>query len=504
MAKNKTLILLSITILLMSIMYYVLSHSKKTYSANFTSASATLSNARFSYRAGVSSGTTGTSVVNIDGSANADNDTDHLFPKDVVCISNATEDGCTGSVTYTVANIVDTDTFNTTGALGATLLSTDYVVATQSGSLAISFTTATEVPIGGTLLITIPATISGAGNANDGIPDTAATTGDNGFDLSTIATGDVTVSDIAGCTSAGWGSATVTAGNGTATDHTISFTRASATCAASKAITVTIDSAPGIINPAPLTTHTQGQADAYQINIKTRDGGTNTLDQSDVIVAPVEGVLISATIDETLSLTIAGVTADTGSYCGVTRTASSPDTTAMSVPWGSLSPTYLAATHNTNHQLTVSTNATGGYKVYTEENDQMGKDGVTCTGASAGESVDCIRDTACGGTPCTHVTAQDWGADPSSYPGLGYSLEDVAGAGTDAYFEFDDTGTFYAKQFADQEASEARADTGAEIMSNAGPVSGSSAYVCYRIDITGTQPAGYYYNKVKYTAVPTF
>ena len=41
-------------------------------------------------------------------------------------------------------------------------------------------------------------------------------------------------------------------------------------------------------------------------------------------------------------------------------------------------------------------------------------------------------------------------------------------------------------------------------MSNAGPVSGSAAYVCYRIDITGTQPAGYYYNKIKYTAVPTF
>ena len=501
MAKSKALII-PLVIAIIALGFYFVYPSKKLYSANFTSASATLSNARFSYKAGVASGTTGTSVVNIDTSANADNDTDHLFPKDVICISNATEDGCTGSTTYTVANIVDTDTFNTTAALGATLLATDYVVATQSGSLTISFTTATEVPIGGTLLITIPAVVSGAGNANDGIPDTAATTADNGFDLSTIATGDVTVSDITGCTSAGWGSATVTAGNGTATDHTISFTRAGATCAPNKAITVTIDSAPGIINPAPITSHTQGQADAYQINIKTRDGGTNVLDQSDVTVAPVEGVLISATVDETLSFTVAGITTDSGSYCGVTRTASSPDTTAMSVPWGSLSPTYSAATHNTNHQLTVSTNATGGYKVYAEENDQMGKDGVACTGAEAGESVDCIQDTACGATPCTHVTARDWGADPSSYPGLGYSLEDTSG--TDAYFEFDDSGTFYAKQFADQEAVEVRSDAGAELMSNAGPVSGSAAYVCYRIDITGTQPAGYYYNKIKYTAVPTF
>ena len=488
----------------MALGYYFVKSFKKTHSANFTAASATLSNARFSYKAGVASGTTATSVVNIDGSGNADNDTDHLFPKDVVCITNATEDGCTGEVTYTVANIVDTDTFNVTGALGATLLATDYVVATQSGSLAISFTTATEVPIGGTLLITIPAPLSGSGNANDGIPDTAATPADNGFDLSTIATGDISVSDIAGCTGADWGSATVTAGDGDSTDHTIEFTRATSTCAASKAVTVTIDSAPGIINPAPLTTHTQGQADAYQINIKTRDGGDNTLDQSDVTVSPVEGVFISATVDETLSFTVAGVTTDSGSYCGITRTASSPDTTAMSVPWGTLSSTYLAATHNTNQQLTVSTNSSSGYKVFAEENDQMGKDGKVCT-AAAGEADDCIQDTVCGGTPCTHVTLQDWGADPASYPGLGYSLEDVSGAGTDAYFEWDDSGaTFNAKQFADQEATEARADSGAELMANTGPVAGSSVYVCYRIDITATQPAGYYYNKVKYTAVPTF
>ena len=64
--------------------------------------------------------------------------------------------------------------------------------------------------------------------------------------------------------------------------------------------------------------------------------------------------------------------------------------------------------------------------------------------------------------------------------------------------------TFNAKQFADQEAAESRSASTAHLMVNAGPVDSSSAYVCYRIDITATQPAGYYFNKVKYTAVPTF
>ena len=63
---------------------------------------------------------------------------------------------------------------------------------------------------------------------------------------------------------------------------------------------------------------------------------------------------------------------------------------------------------------------------------------------------------------------------------------------------------FNAKQFADIEATESRSASTAHLMTSSAPVDSSSAYVCYRLDITATQPAGYYYNKVKYTAVPTF
>lgn len=504
MAKKK-IIVLALLLVFSGLLYRFFNPIGKTHSANFTSASATLSNSRFSYRAGITSGTIAESLVTIDGSGNADNTTAHLFPKDVVCFANALEEGCLGDISYTVANILAGGvTFNTTIPLTTTLESDGYVVATQSGSLTMTFTTATEVPIGGNLLITIPA-VKTAGMTNDGIPDTAATIATNGFDIQTIADSDISISDIASCVGADWGTAVITAGNGT-TDHTIEFTRATSTCAASKAITVTIDNDPGIINPAPLTTHTQGQADSYQINIKSRDGGDNTLDNSDVSVAPVEGVLISATIDEVLSLTVAGVTADSGSYCGITRDATSPDTTATSVPWGTLSPTYNDKKNNTNHLLTVSTNATAGYYLYAEENDQMGKDGVACSGATAGEADDCIQDTVCGAVECTHQTFKDWGADPSSYPGLGYSLQGVTNP-TDAIFDWNGAGesdVFNAKQFADIEASESRSASTAQLMTNAGPVDSSSAYVCYRIDITATQPAGFYFNKVKYTAVATF
>ena len=78
-------------------------------------------------------------------------------------------------------------------------------------------------------------------------------------------------------------------------------------------------------------------------------------------------------------------------------------------------------------------------------------------------------------------------------------------SGTDAKLLFNESSrAFSSKTPADQEASESRSDTSAEIMTSSVPVSGSSVYACYRIAIGGTQPAGYYYNKIKYTAVPTF
>ena len=135
------------------------------------------------------------------------------------------------------------------------------------------------------------------------MPDTNSTVATNGFDLSTVAAADISVT---GCTDADW-NATETITCGTSSDnHTIRIDRQTSTCAASSAITVAIDSSPGVINPAPINSgHTQGTADVYEINVKTRDGADATLDNSDVKVAPIEGVFVSATVDETLSFAVA-------------------------------------------------------------------------------------------------------------------------------------------------------------------------------------------------------
>ena len=473
-----------------------------------TTASITLGNSRLSYKAGVS-GTpaAGQTTVDIDTSGNSDNDTDHLFPNDVFCFPDAGENGCSDNRTYTAQTITDTDTFTFTPSLVGALEATDYVVASASGAWTITFTTATEIPIDGYMVVTIPAK-----NANtvpcDGIPDHNSSIATNGFDLGKsggpagqiVAAGDVSVT--AGCTPGNWDTTeTITCGT-SSTDHTIRIDRTTTTCAAGSAITISIDAAPGIINPAPITSgHTQGAADTYTVDVTTWDDDTVdvALDSVDIKVAPVEAVLVSTTVDETLSFTVSAVTT-AATACGVNPDV---DTTATSVPYSTLAATETF--YDAAHDLQVSTNAQGGYAVTTVHTDQLGKDGGACTG-DVGESSDCIQDTTCDGTTCTHLAAavDDW--ETSTNNGFGFSLD--SSDGTDAAWEWDGTsGTcdgagsdFCAAQFADQEDSQAAVT----VMSNANQVSSKNIYVCYRISVSDTQPAGYYQSIVRYTATATF
>lgn len=486
-------------------------------SASFTTAYATMSNSRFSYVAGVASGTSGASNVTIDTSGNPDKDVDHLFPKDNVCFAPALLFGCRDNKAYEVTSTegADGDQFTISTPLGTSLGATDLVVATQSGTITLTATLANTVPDGGDIYITLP--MADSIDGNDGFPDYNTTVATSGFDLNGIAAANLAISTSTSgtCNNAHWsvGSATITEGSGT-TDHTIRIDRSGSSCEAnSTVLTITLgDSSIGIVNPAPMNAaRTQGAADEYTINIKTRDNTDATIDNSNVMVAPVESVLISATVQETLSFAIAGVASSTEA-CGA-GASTDVTTTAMAVPWGTISSS--ATFYDAAQQLTVSTNANNGYAVTIQENDQMGKDGAACSGVapSAGHytftgPTTCIRDTVCSGSTCSESAGYDW-TDAATYPGLGYSINNVGGD-TDAAFLYSSNdpcttsagaGTFCARQIADvTEGSE----TPNNVMYKTGPTDTADAYVCYRISIPGTQPAGYYYNKVRFTAIPRF
>lgn len=237
-------------------------------------------------------------------------------------------------------------------------------------------------------------------------------------------------------------------------------------------------------NPAKVAT--VGTADTPTITIGGTFAGTG-----DVLVAIIEGVAVSVTVDESLSFSIVGVANATCDTEFTTLTGPDTVTTDAAVPFGTLATETFS---HACHDLTISTNAAGGYTITGEENTSLLRTG-------AGDTT--IDDTIGDGGTATESTAAAWSTATNN--GFGYSCEDSGGSQGDCAIS---ASTNY-KQFACL-GSDAQCDvsTGAEtiqtIASNAGPVSSKVSTIEYKLSIDGVQPAGTYSNIVTYIATPTF
>lgn len=456
-------------------------------SGSLTSGLDTLSNSRLSYYAKVSGAyNLGVSFFTIQSSSNPDNNTSHLFPRDTVNIGN--------NLSMTVATSSAATQFSTTANTTAQLADGDPVTATQSATHTITFTTTSAVtnPV---FRVYIPAGTNTA-TSNDGGVDGGATAG---FDLNLLnanATGNITCLSN-GTVSPQWGeySATpsATIGNNT---HAVECHYHGA-LAASQNVTFTIGNTVKLINPAPRSTHTQGTADTYTIKIKEYQYPAMTeVDTINATVSPVEGVLVSATINPSLTFSIAGQGIAT--RCGV---STSVVTTATSVPFGELtgSDTFYDAAH----LISAATNATSGYTIKLAEDDDLRKPG-TSTYINVG--------TCDSGATCSTTSKGQWQTAAGNY-GWGYSLQTVSGSPTLAFNYSDVTGgncggssTYCAKAFACNNVSGSCAATTAEqtIASSTGPTSTQTFYTCYRLNYGPTQNTGYYQTRLLYYALATF
>ncbi|MBM3208751.1 hypothetical protein FJZ40_00455 [Candidatus Shapirobacteria bacterium] len=425
----------------------------------------TLSNSRLSYFARVSgtiaTGATSITIKTTDSPPDAN--TSHLFPGDTVKIGPAS------NTTRTVGAILNSTSFDITSGLATGVVVTDPIIATQSATHTVSLTNAGELT-NGAVRVSIPSASSGY---NDGLPD------QTGFDMGAVTASDVTCPTGGGVTS--WESATATA----AASFNTFECRFNGTLSASQALTFTIGGTNKLINPAPASGHVQGTADTYGTKVELLDytTGYTVVETATVKTAMIESVLVTVTVPMSITFTVAGL--GLSSYCGQTTDVT---TTFSSIPFGSVS---LTTFYEGAQRLTVSTNSPTGYSVTLEEDNQLGKDGGTTTE---------IPDTSCGASACTHTTAAEWNS--TVYDGLGYSLD-----GTDAAFQHDDSGrSFNAKQIACTSAAGTcgTQDTSQTIMSKNSPVSSDIVDVCFRLNVSGTQTAGAYRNKVMYIATPLF
>lgn len=454
------------SILALSTQSFFLINPKELDSANLTAVADTLSTSRLSFYASLGVGhTAGVSMIKISTSGMPSTTTANLFTGDTVFIGDA----ATGT-SYTVDDIYDTDEFTITAGLGAgDNDSGDLVIATRSATHTVTFTPATSIA-NGAFRILIP---SGANANSDGIPN------HDGFDYSTAVGVGATAPTGGGVTSWETATATASAGTGCTAGNHCFEARYNGTNNASGTFTFYINR---LINPAPATGHSAGSADTYTVTIQhlgDRLNNYQVVDSTTVKIAVVESVRVTATVDPTITFTLAAVGVGATS-CGVPADIA---TTATAVPFGTMA---LNTFKNLAQTLTVSTNAVGGYAVTTIENDQLGKDGGTAT---------FIADTDCDGEDCTTSSATEWNTGTDN--GFGYSLDNDDA--TSIEFQYSD-GTFFARPFpatADPESPQ-------RLFYSAAVANAENANVCYRLTVGATQAAGDYENNITYTATATF
>lgn len=279
----------------------------------------------------------------------------------------------------------------------------------------------------------------------------------------------------------------------------ITFTNGSTAIAASSEVCVQIgtNATEGTTGDQQITNASKEGVGVGTANIKTVaiSGTLGNDDTGTALVAIVEGITVSVTVDESMSFVIAGVT---NANCDTTFSAlGGPDTitTSAAVPFGTIAT--FDTFYHACHDLNVSTNAATGFSITAEENQSLLR--------TAGDSNDkTIDDSSCDATGCTSAVDRPW-TDASTYNGFAYTCRksDDTGQGecsittTDQYKRFACTGATAICDPADSLSATA-------VVSSSAAISGSSSRVEYKLSIDGVQPAGYYTNTVTYIATPTF
>ncbi len=230
-----------------------------------------------------------------------------------------------------------------------------------------------------------------------------------------------------------------------------------------------------------LTNPTSAPGGTYYIEINTYSDDTcaTLVDSAVIAFVTVPGVLVSATVDSTLSFTVAGIASST-SYKGAFSTSDRCTDTATAVTFGSPSqPLAINTNYDCAQSLTTSTNSNGGYQV-TVQGKQTSGDFLHML---SNPSQTITNHTGTNGSPAS---------SPSSGESFGYTTNDTVLSGTANRFTTADD------LFAGLTTSPA------EVVYNATAIANDTKNIGYRLRFDGLTEAGTYQGTLVYTCTPVF
>lgn len=462
---------------------------QESRSASLTSVSVTLSNSRLSFRGRLASGNADdasqVTIVTTAGS-NPSTSSAQLQEADQVLIGEADSLG-----TYTVTNTSPDAYFSVTPVLlSGDADAGDDVVATQSATHTVRFTTANAVA-NGKFRILVPAHPTDAA-ANDGIPDGGYFDYGTGTPTVTCPSSPAEYTFAAGVSFPSY----VTLAGNKYHSYECSYTGTGAIGTAFDGVFNDVITINSIINPAPRDNHTLGTADSHKVIVQHLNSVGDVVDTTTSAIGFIEAVKVSASVAPQISFRIIGVPSST-TACNVNTNVA---TTSTTVPFGELA---IDTFTNAAQTLAVSTNAINGYTVTAIANDQLGKDGSVCPDDSTAPG--CIPDSKGDGGSMSHTSPAEWVS--ATAKGFAFSLDDNNNSGLSPAFEYNTatgncTGGYCARQFADAEDSILQDPV--QIFGHNTVADNQNLMVCYRAIISATQAAGNYENYITYTATATF
>lgn len=378
----------------------------------------------------------------------------------------------------------------------------DPVVVPVSSMHTVQFTTANAIPASGKIVLTFPALTSG--DANNAASPSATT-----FQLNGLASGQISYK-LDGTRTCTWAFTAPT--NGTSPIITCTMD-SGGTLAAGTTVTFLIGCGDGssnetscttpanrIINPTTNST-TAGTARIWQLNIQTQDTNSVDIDSAKIKIATVDSVLVQATVDPTLTVTIAGVNTNTNlnttSGCASETTNSGINSTATTVNLGNLTNTVINLAAQT---ITVSTNANFGYTITATSSGRLidPSTGYYVRDANGGNGLTANDTPAPAVLPTSSATSDGFGISPcgtrppTSSPPVDWDDESAIALGSGAKLSnpWSSTGASYY----------------ATLASYTGPVAvaGEKTAIRYAATINETTPAGLYFTVFTYVVTPAF
>lgn len=362
----------------------------------------------------------------------------------------------------------------------------DVMTTAISAMHKIRFTVQTAIPASGRIIITFP------GAANNTASPSATNFAFNGLNSATGLPAQIVTNNV---TCSGDSDTNVTSPRivceptGTVSAGTVVTFLIGCTTQSSGECTV---ASPRMINPTK-TAATDGDDDSWRITIRTQDNNLVDLDSGDVKISTVEAVQVQATVEASLTFTIAGVADNTNintisATCGSVTTNTGIASSATFVNLGLVSN---AQVNRAAQQLTVATNASTGYVI---------------TATSSGRFINpAPGQWIAGANGDTALSANDTPVPSTIAAGTAeFGIHACGARSTVNSDQWVNGGTIATARFSNPFNTGVNGFYATIASYSGGPVNTESTVILYGVTASSTTPAGIYSNYFTYVATATF